>query len=156
MKRLTTFINPKVDTSGISYHSNQILISLAAGGLFGRGLAESRQKYQFLPEAHTDSIFAIIGEEIGFSGSFLIIILYLTFIYQIFRLSQKVKDRFGYLLTGSIMIMFGLQFLINLGAMIALNPLTGIPLPFLSYGGSSLLVLYALVGILLNISKKYR
>lgn len=151
--RLTTFFNPNQDPLGASYHIRQILISLGSGGIWGLGLGASRQKYQFLPEATTDSIFAIIGEEFGFIGSSLIVILYLFFIYRLFLVVCHAPDKYSFLLSGGILALFGSQILINLGSMVALFPLTGIPLPFLSYGGSNLIISLSSVGIMLNISR---
>lgn len=153
LKRFLAFLNPHEDPLGITYHINQILISLSAGGLFGRGIGASRQKYLFLPEAHTDSIFAIIGEEFGFIGSLTLIIFYIFLIYRCFLVAVHAKDRYGKLLAGAIFSLLSLQILINLGGMVNVIPLTGVPLPFISYGGSSLLVFFALMGILINIGK---
>ncbi len=154
LKRLTAFLNPEIDPSGISYHIRQILISLSSGGMLGRGLSSSRQKYQFLPEAHTDSIFAIIGEEVGFLGSLLLIAIYVVLLYAIFYVAVHAKDRFGRLLAGSIWTLLSLQMIINLGAMVNLIPLTGVPLPFISYGGSSLLIFFSLMGIVISIARR--
>lgn len=154
MGRILTFLNPKLDPLGISYHVKQILISLSAGGLFGRGLVESRQKYQFLPEAHTDSIFAIAAEEFGFVGSAFLIFLFFLLILESYQIVFQAKDRYGKLLAGSIFSLLAFQVMINLGGMVNLVPLTGVPLPFISYGGSSLLVFFSLMGILINIAKK--
>ncbi|KKQ01923.1 MAG: Stage V sporulation protein E [Candidatus Roizmanbacteria bacterium GW2011_GWA2_36_23] len=152
--RLLAFFDPSKDPLGISYHLNQILVSLSNGGIFGKGFGASRQKYLFLPEAHTDSIFAIIGEEVGFVGSFLIIALFIYLSYKMFRLVENAPDKFGKLLAGGIFAFFNLQILINLAGMVNLLPLTGIPMPFISYGGSNLLVSFVCLGILLNIEKK--
>jgi len=152
-KRLLAFFNPSLDPLGITYHLNQILISLSNGGLFGQGFGASRQKFLFLPEAHTDSIFAIIGEEIGFIGCFLLIILFLFFIYKLFLVAECAPDRFGRLLAGGIFIFVNLQIIINLASMANLMPLTGVPLPFISYGGSNLLVSFSLVGVAINIAR---
>lgn len=154
MKRLLTFLNPSIDTQGISYHLNQILISLSAGGLLGRGFSESRQKYQFLPEAHTDSIFAIIGEETGFFGGVALILTYFYLLFVIYKVSRNCQDRFGQLLSGSVFSLVALHVVINLGGMTSLLPLTGVPLPFISYGGSNLLLFYILMGIVINIARK--
>jgi cell division protein FtsW len=154
MRRLLAFINPELDPLGITYHVNQILISLSAGGLFGRGFGESRQKYYYLPEAHTDSIFAIIGEEFGFIGGVLLILLLFFLIYKAFSVAQNAKDRFGQLLASAIFSLLAFQVIVNLAGMVNLLPLTGVPLPFISYGGSSLLVFFALMGILINIGKR--
>ena len=153
-KRLTAFLDPSADPLGIGYHINQILISLSNGGLLGQGFGASRQKYLFLPEAHTDSIFAIIAEEFGFVGGFLLIFAFFILIYKIYEVTVRAQDRFGKFLAGGIFAYFGLQVIINLAGIVNLLPLTGVPLPFISYGGSNLLVSFSLMGILLNISKK--
>ncbi len=153
-RRFTAFLNPTSDPLGIGYHINQILISLSNGGLLGQGFGASRQKYLFLPEAHTDSIFAIIAEEFGFIGSLLLIFAFFVFIYKIYEIAMKAPDRFGKFLAGGIFAYFGLQLIINLSGIVNLLPLTGVPLPFISYGGSNLLVSFSLIGILLNISRK--
>lgn len=152
--RLISFMDPSVDPLGISFHINQILISLANGNLFGKGFGASRQKYLFLPEAHTDSIFAIIGEEIGFLGACILIVVYVMFMYLLYRLHCSTTDRFGRVLTGGIFVYFGLQIIVNLGGMVALMPLTGVPLPFISYGGSHILMSFLLVGIALNVARQ--
>lgn len=153
LRRMTTFLNPNVDPLGASYHIRQILISLGSGGLTGVGLGASRQKYQFLPEANTDSIFAIIGEEFGFFGSFLLILLFIVFLYRIFRIAINASERNGFLVASGIFALFACQIIINLGAMVAILPLTGVPLPFISYGGSNLVISLTSVGIILNISR---
>jgi len=133
-RRLLAFFNPDLDPLGITYHLNQILISLGRGSLFGLGFAGSKQKYLFLPEAHTDSIFAIIAEEVGFFGSLLLIFGLLFFLYKIYKVFIHAPDRYGQLLGGGIFAFFNLQILINLAGMVNLIPLTGTPLPFISYG----------------------
>jgi len=154
LRRFLAFLNPQEDPLGVTYHINQILISLSAGGVFGRGIGASRQKYLFLPEAHTDSIFAIIGEEFGFIGSLALILFYIFLIHRCFLVATRAKDRYGTLLAGAIFSLLSLQILVNLGSMVNVIPLTGVPLPFISYGGSSLLVFFALMGILINIGKR--
>jgi len=151
--RLMTFLNPNFDPLGASYHIRQILISFGSGGLFGLGLGASRQKYQFLPEATTDSIFAIIGEEFGFIGTLFFTIFYLLFLYRIYLVVKHAPDKQSFLLGGGILTLLGFQTLINLGSMVALVPLTGVPLPFISYGGSHLVITLIAVGIIINISK---
>ena len=151
--RFLTFLNPDKDPLGRSYHIRQILIALGAGGIFGLGLGQSRQKYEFLPEVTTDSIFAIIAEELGFIGAGLVILVFLTFLLKGLLIAKQAPDKFGQLLASGIIGWIGIQALINLGAMVALVPLTGLPLPFISYGGSSLIVVMTGVGVLLNISK---
>ncbi len=153
-KRILAFFNPSLDPLGITYHINQILISLTHGGIFGRGFGASRQKYLFLPEAHTDSIFAIIGEEVGFVGSLALIGVFILFVYLLYKVSVNAQDRFGKLLAGGIFAFFSLQIIINLSSMVNLMPLTGVPLPFISYGGSHVLTSFMLMGILINIAKK--
>lgn len=153
-RRIMAFFNPELDPLGITYHLNQILISLSAGGVIGRGFGASRQKYLFLPEAHTDSIFAIIGEEVGFIGTVALIVVFGWFLLNLYKVSVHAKDRFGKLLSGGIFALFGFQMIINLGSMVNLIPLTGVPLPFISYGGSHMLTSFMLVGIALNIAKQ--
>lgn len=152
-RRLTTFLNPNIDPLGASYHIRQILISLGSGGFWGLGMGASRQKYQYLPEASTDSIFAIIGEELGFIGGAIFIILSIIFLYRLYAVAKKTQDRYGFLMASGIFTLFASHFLINLGAIVALFPLTGVPLPFISYGGSSLVILLTSIGIIINISK---
>lgn len=154
-RRLTAFLNPSADPLGIGYHINQILISLSNGGLFGLGFGISKQKYLYLPEAHTDSIFAIFSEEFGFIGGVLLIFAFIALLYKIYVVSYSTPDRFGKYLSGGILAYFALQVIINLGGMVNLFPLTGVPLPFISYGGSNLLVSFALIGIIINIGSKH-
>ena len=156
MARLVTFLNPAIDPLGVSYHVNQIKVSLVNGYFFGLGFGASRQKYLFLPEAHTDSIFAIIAEEIGFLGAVVIILTFLIFSYKIYKIANLAPDRFGRLLAAGIWSFFNWQFFINLGGIVNIIPLTGVPLPFFSYGGSNLMISFALVGVLLNIEKKIK
>lgn len=151
--RLTTFLNPTQDPLGSSYHIRQVLIALGSGGFFGLGLGQSRQKYEYLPEAATDSIFAIIAEETGFIGATLVVLSLLAVVYKGFKIAKRAPDLFAKLLASGISIWIGVQMAINLSAMVALVPLTGLPLPFISYGGSSLIVILIAMGILLNISK---
>lgn len=153
-KRILAFFDPSLDPLGITYHINQILISLSNGGILGQGFGASRQKYLFLPEAHTDSIFAIIGEEAGFIGSALIVGALMILIYLLYRVATKSHDRFGRLLGGGIFAFFSFQILINLAAMVNLIPLTGVPLPLFSYGGSNLLTAFILLGISINIARQ--
>lgn len=151
LNRLTAYLNPHQDPDGNTYHINQVNTALSLGGWLGTGYGSSKQKFQFLPEAHTDSIFAIIGENFGFIGITALIGAYLIFFYNLYLNVIKVKDRLGFLLSSSILFLLIAQCLINLAAMAQLIPITGIPLPFLSYGGSSLLTFYALLGIMYNV-----
>jgi len=152
--RFTTFLNFNSDPLGASYHIRQILIALGGGGFWGIGLGNSRQKYAYVPEASTDSIFAIIAEEIGFVGSTILIALFIYLFYRGMKIASRANDPFGKMLASGIIIWIASQVIINLASMVALVPLTGVPLPFISYGGTSLLVLLAGIGILLNISKQ--
>ncbi len=150
--RLSTFLNTNVNESE-NYHQKQALISVGSGGLTGVGVGKSRQKFSFLPEISADSIFALISEEVGFVGSFGIILIYFSIIYQGFKISIYQKDRFNLLLGVGITSWLGIQAIINFFSMTGLIPLTGIPLPILSYGGSSTIFVMIALGILLNLSK---
>lgn len=154
LARLTTFLNPNQSLSTSSYHVRQILIALGSGGLTGVGFGNSLQKYAYLPENTTDSIFAIIAEETGFLGATIIILLFVVVVWRGFYIAIHAKDNFGKLLAGGITTFLAMQVLINLAAQTALLPLTGIPLPFISYGGSALIINLAAVGILSNISRQ--
>lgn len=151
-ERFLTFLDLGRDPLGASYHIKQVLLALGSGGLFGLGLGASRQKYAYLPEAMTDSIFAVIAEEFGFFGSLILIGALLLIIFRGLKISQEAPDHFGQLLAVGITSWIGIQALVNLAAMVALVPLTGVPLPFISYGGSSLVINLVGIGILLNIS----
>lgn len=154
-ERLWTFLNPSsADPQRAGYQIKQILIALGSGGLFGLGVGEGRQKYAYLPGVNTDSIFAVIGEEFGFVGTAILILLFWLVIYRGFRVAQKAPDQFGKVLAAGIIIWFALQTFVNLGAVVGLIPLTGVTLPLISYGGSSLVVVMAAFGILLNISRQ--
>ncbi len=155
LARLTSFLHAGENLEGTSYHVKQILIALGSGGLFGVGAGNSLQKFAYLPENVTDSIFAIIAEEFGFIGSFGLIILFVVIMWRGFVISSHAKDTFGKLLSAGIICFLGVQAVINFSAMTALIPLTGVPLPFISYGGSALIVDLAAIGIVLNISKQH-
>ncbi len=152
--RIQTFLNPDRDPLGASYQIRQILLALGSGGWTGIGVGQSRQKYEYLPEANTDSIFAIVGEELGFVGASAIVLLFLCLIWRGFRIAKRAPDLFGRYLAAGISSWIGVQVGINLAANVALVPLTGIPLPLVSYGGSSLVVTLCALGILLNISRQ--
>ncbi|MBI2025852.1 MAG: FtsW/RodA/SpoVE family cell cycle protein [Candidatus Levybacteria bacterium] len=152
--RLATFFNFNQDVSNSSYHVRQILIALGSGGLMGVGLGNSLQKYAYLPENATDSIFAIIAEELGFIGAVSIIGVFLLIIFRGFAISKNAKDMFGKLLAAGITTFLAAQVFINLAAQTALLPLTGIPLPFISHGGTALVINLTSIGILLNIKKQ--
>ncbi len=150
--RLLTFFEMTRDPLGKSYHIRQVLIALGSGGIFGVGLGASRQKYLFLPEAATDSIFAVIAEELGLIGAVILIALFVYFIILGFRIVKNAPDKFSQVLAAGITSWIGGQAFLNIASMVALVPLTGIPLPFFSYGGSSLVMILVACGILLNIS----
>lgn len=153
-KRIATFLNPEQDSGSSSYHIRQILIALGSGGWLGVGLGNSLQKYAYLPENTTDSIFAIIAEEIGFIGSFIVLLVLAAIVWCGIKIAIATTDPFGKLLAGAITAFLASQMLINLGAQTALLPLTGVPLPFISYGGSALVIDLCSIGILLNIAKQ--
>lgn len=153
--RLLTFLHRTEDPLGADYHIRQILLALGSGGFWGIGLGQGEQKYLFLPEAATDSVFATIGEELGFIGSFVVIALFLIFVLRAFRIAKNAPDKFSFLLGVGLGSWIGIQTLLNIGSMVALVPLTGVPLPFFSYGGSSLVMLFVACGVLLSISRKY-
>ncbi len=154
LARLTTFLNPLDSNSTGSYHVKQILIALGMGGITGVGIGNSLQKYAYLPENVTDSIFAIIAEELGFLGGILLIFVYIMLIWRGFLIASRVKDMFGKLLAATVTSFLAIQIIINLAAQTALIPLTGVPLPFISYGGSSLVIDLCAIGILLNVSRQ--
>ncbi len=151
--RLMTFLSMGSDPLGKEYHIRQILLAIGSGGFWGLGIGQSRQKFLFLPEASTDSIFAAISEEIGFFGSFILISMFAYFIYRAFKIASRAPDLYSRILAVGIATWIGGQIVLNISSMIALTPLTGIPLPFFSYGGTSLSMILASCGILLNISR---
>ena len=152
MERLTGFLNPAADAEGAGFQGTQASIALGSGGFFGVGLGESVQKAFYLPEAHTDMIAAVIGEELGLLGISLLVGLFALFGWAGFRTAQRAKDRYHKLLAAGLTAMILVQATLNLFAVLGLAPLTGVPLPFVSYGNSSLLVMLASVGLLLNIA----
>jgi cell division protein FtsW len=154
LQRFLVFLNPGKETLGAAYHINQALLAIGSGGLLGLGFGMSKQKYLFLPQAQTDSIFAIITEELGFLRAMLVIIVFVLIAWRGYRIAKNAPDNFSRLLAVGITSWIVFQAAINIGAMTGLLPLTGVPLPFVSYGGSSLVVLMAAVGILMNISKQ--
>lgn len=156
LARVLTFLHPESDPLGASYQIRQVLIALGSGGVFGVGFGKSRQKYEYLPEANTDSIFAIIGEETGFVGSIVLLCIMLFVVWRGFRIARHAPDLFGRFTAYGISVWFAIQTCINLGAMVALIPLTGVPLPLISYGGSSLIIFMLSFGILLNISRWWK
>ena len=153
MRRIEAFINPHADPLGSGYQAIQSLLALGSGGLLGLGLGEGRQKLLYLPEQHTDFIYAVIGEELGFAGAGLILVLFVIFAWRGFRIALTAPDYFTSLLAAGITIMIVFQAFLNIGVVTGSLPTTGITLPFISYGGSSLIFTMAGVGILLGISR---
>lgn len=155
-QRIRALINPLDDYLGTGWQLSQALFAVSSGGILGLGLGRSNQKHLYLSEAHNDFIFAIIAEELGLIGCLLVIVAFLLFIKLGFSISAGAKDEFGQLLGTGITLMIGFQAFINMGVSLGLLPPTGLVLPFISYGGTSLVINLAMVGILINISRKNR
>lgn len=153
LRRVIAFINPYEDPIGAGYQTIQSLLALGSGGLFGMGLGNGRQKLLYIPERHTDFIYAVLGEELGFIGAAFIIVLFIIFVWRGFKIAVSAPDYFTSLVAAGITIMISFQALMNIGVVTGSLPVTGITLPFISYGGSSLLFTLAGVGILLGISR---
>lgn len=153
LKRLVTFLDPFADVQGDGWQVIQSLYAIGSGGLFGVGLGNSTQKYLYLPEAHNDFIFSIIAEELGFIGCIFVIILFALFIWRGILIAIKAPDMFASLVAAGITSMVGLQAIINIAVVTSSMPVTGMALPFFSYGGTSLIILLCAVGVLLNISR---
>jgi len=151
--RFTTFLHPELDPQGIGYHINQAFLAIGSGGWFGLGMGHSRQKFAYLPEVHADSIFAIMAEEMGFIIAAAIIVFIVMIIFRGLRIAKAANDDFGRLLVAGICIWFAVQSFLNIGAIVGLLPLTGVPLPFISHGGTALMTAMAGVGIIINVSK---
>jgi cell division protein FtsW len=154
MARISAFLRPWDFAQGTGYQIIHSLIALGSGGLFGKGLGASKEKLLYLPDPHTDFIFSIIGEELGFLGTFTIISLFVVFVWCGIKVSVSLKDPFGTLLGFGLTFMIGLQAAVNIGVATRVLPTAGLPLPFISYGGSSLVFTLLSVGVLLNLSKK--
>lgn len=152
LRRFATFLNPQADLLNAGYQINQAVIAIGSGGLFGLGLGQSRQKYNYLPEPFGDSIFAVTGEELGFAGIAALIVLFLIFVWRCFAIAKNAPDNFGKLLVSGITIILVFQFFMNIAAITQFMPLTGVPMPFISYGGSALVSALFGVGVILNVS----
>jgi len=150
--RVRAWLDPAADASGIAYHLNQSLAALGSGGTLGVGIGESRFRWSYLPNAHTDFIFSIIGEELGLAGTMFVVGLFAAFTVLGIVVARRAPDRFGALLAAGITSWLSLQAFVNIGGVTGLLPITGMTLPFVSYGGSSLLVVMGATGILLNIA----
>jgi cell division protein FtsW len=155
-ERFLAFLHPQAQAQGSGYHILQSLYALGSGGLFGVGLGQSRQKWFYLPEEHTDFIFAVLGEELGFIGGLLALSLFGLLIWRGFRIAARAPDLFGSLLAAGLTTMLAVQVIVNIGVVSGLLPVTGIPLPMISYGGSSLVFTLTGLGILANISRHVR
>jgi cell division protein FtsW len=154
MRRILAFMNPELDTAGLSYQINQALIAIGSGGLLGRGLGRGQQKFGFLPEPHNDFLYAMIGEEWGFVGAVAVLLAFTLFALIGFRIARDADDLFGFLLAIGVTNLIVVQALLHLAVNLALVPTTGVTLPFMSYGRSSLLVCLAGVGILISIARR--
>ena len=156
LARILSFLNPWSDPLGSGFQIIQSLYAIGPGGLFGFGFLNSRQKHFYLPEPQTDFIFSIISEEFGFLGIVIVVTLFLIIIITGFKISKNCKDLFGKYLSFGIMFQLSFQALLNLMVVVGLIPVTGVTLPFLSYGGSSLLITLCSIGVILNISRYER
>jgi len=155
-ERFLAFLHPWRDPQGTGYHIIQSLYALGSGGIVGLGLGQSRQKFGYLPAQHTDFIFSIIGEELGFIGAVTVLVLFLAFAYRGIRIAMRADDRFGFYLGTGITASIALQALINIGVVTSSWPVTGVPLPFISYGGTSLVITLFSVGLLASVSRGVR
>ena len=151
--RITAFFGAESDPTGIGFHTLQLLIGLGSGGITGLGFGASRQKLFYIPGSHTDGVFAVLGEELGIIGAIAVLLLFAALIYRGFRVVLVARDEFGALLATGIICWIAYQALINVGGITRTIPMTGIPMPFLSYGGSALAALLAGIGILLSVSR---
>jgi rod shape determining protein RodA len=152
IQRLTGFLDPANDPQATGYNRNQAEIAIGAGGVLGRGYLDGTQtNLDFVPEQHTDFIFTVIGEEFGFVGGVAVMVLFATLIWRAIRISYLAKDPFGTYVAAGIASMFAIQMFVNIGMVIGIMPITGIPLPFISYGGSAMLTNFVATGLLLNI-----
>lgn len=152
-QRFTTFLHPELDPQGVGYQMNQAFLAVGSGGFWGLGFGHSRQKFQYLPEVNADSIFAVIAEEVGFIWSAGLIILIVLITFRGLKIAKGSPEAFGGLLATGIMVWFAWQSFLNIGAMVGALPLTGVPLPFVSHGGTALMMALASAGLVTNISK---
>lgn len=152
-ERVKTFLNPSEDSLGSSYQIQQSLIAVGSGGIFGRGYGQSIQKFTYLPEPQGDSIFAVLGEEFGFVGGLIIIFLYMIWALRGFHIANNARDHFGRLLVSGIVILMIAQSFLHIASVIGVFPLTGVPLVFMSHGGTSLMIYLVAIGLILQISK---
>ncbi len=156
LERVETFLNPQQDTLGAGYQINQALIAVGSGELFGRGFGQSRQKFTYLPEASSDSIFAVYAEEVGFLGAIMLIGLFCAFILRGLWLAARTTDVFQGLIITGLTTVLGFQAFMNIAAMLGLIPVGGLPLPFVSHGGTALFTALIMVGFILNASRSIK
>jgi rod shape determining protein RodA len=155
LKRIQVFLNPAIDPTGAGYHVTQSKIAIGSGGLWGKGLFHGTQnQLGFLPEQHTDFIYAVVCEELGFVGGATLILLFLILLFRVLQTSAMARDRYGSLICAGVMAMLGFHILENIGMTIGVMPVTGIPLPFISYGGSSLITNMLAMGLVLNVGMR--
>jgi rod shape determining protein RodA len=153
--RLTGFLDPANDPQGVRYNLEQSQIAIGSGGVFGRGYLKGTQtNLDFVPEQHTDFIFTVVGEEFGFVGAVVLLLLYAVLLWRAFRIAMACKEPYGTYLAAGIAVMFAMQMFVNVGMTVGIMPITGIPLPFVSYGGSSLIANFIAVGLLLSIEAR--
>lgn len=153
LQRLSTFLHPELDPQGVGYHINQAFLAIGSGGVWGLGLGHSRQKFQYLPEVSADSIFAIVAEEMGFIFSASLVVLILLIGWRGLKIAKKAPDEFSALLTAVVVVWLVWQSFLNIGAMVGVLPLTGVPLPLVSHGGSAVLVTLLAVGLVASVSR---
>jgi len=153
LERFTTFLNPGRDPLGVGYHINQALLAIGSGGLFGLGYGHSLQKFQYLPEVVSDSIFAVMAEELGFIFSVPLLVLFGLLFWRGLKIAMGTRDAFGRYLVIGIITWITLQAFINIGSMLGIMPMTGVPLPLVSYGGTSLAITMGAIGVVLNVSR---
>ena len=154
LQRLTVFLHPELDPQGVGYHINQAFLAIGSGGFWGLGLGNSLQKFQYLPEVSADSVYAVMAEELGFVFSAGLIILILATVWRGLKIAKNTEGDFGRLLVVGIITWFAWQSFLNIGAIVGVLPLTGVPLPFVSHGGSALMTALAAVGIVANVSRE--
>jgi len=154
-QRILTFLDPGNDPLGAGYHIIQSQIAIGSGGFWGKGFLEGTQsQLRFLPEKHTDFAFAVFGEEWGFCGAMVLLVLFCSFLYQIYIVSLEAKDDFGSYIAAGVFFYFFWQILINMGMVLGIMPVVGIPLPFISYGGSASVVNFCMIGLVLNVAMR--
>jgi cell division protein FtsW len=154
--RVLAFLNPFKDPQNTGYHIVQSLLALGSGGIFGVGLGASRQKFFYLPEAHTDFIFAVLGEELGLIGTLAVLALFAAFAIRAFTLAQRTEDRFGFFVICGCTMLIVIQAFINIGVVTSSWPVTGVPLPFISFGGTSLIVNLVAAALVMNVARRAR